>query len=143
AHSDPHENRPVFHPPLMAHLYHQRIQVDDRVDGLQRPALPSPHLFYHRVGHLADQRRAHFHAVHLFQMTLDIPRCHPTRIHGQNLLIETRESSFMFGDDLRIVGSVAIPWHFDLHRTEITLNLFPALAVAVVAPAASFRGVLF
>ena len=49
----------------------------------------------------------------------------------------------MFGDDLGIIGAVAIPWHFDFHSAEITLNLFPALAVAVVATAASFCGVFF
>ena len=49
----------------------------------------------------------------------------------------------MFGDDLWIVSAVAIPWHLDFHRTEITLNLFQAFAVAVVTTAASFRGVLF
>ena len=38
----------------VADLHHQRIQVDDRVDLLQRPRLPGLDLVEHRVGDLGD-----------------------------------------------------------------------------------------
>src|SRR4029453_6285808 len=142
-HPYPYENRPVFYAALVAHFHHQSIQVDDRIYRLQRAALPRLHFLHHSVGDFADQCRAYFHAIHFLQVTLDIARRHATCEHRQNLPVEAGESSLMFGDDFWIVTAVAIAGYLDFHRTEIALDLFPALAVAVVSTSASTCGMLF
>src|SRR6185369_17853919 len=55
----------------------QRIQIHDRVQRFQWPALPPFDFFHHRVGYIRDQRGAYFHSVHLLQMTLNLARRHP------------------------------------------------------------------
>src|SRR5437868_46341 len=76
-------------------------------------------------------------------MPLNIARGHATRVHRQNLLVEARETAFMLGNDLRLEGPVPVARHFELHRPEVSLHLFPAFAVAVVtAPAPCWRVLL-
>ena len=91
---------------------------------------------------MADQRRADLDSIHLFQVTLNIARAHAARIHRQNLLVEAREAAFMLGNDFWFEGPITVARHFELHRPEVSLYLFPASAVAVVAAPAPFGRVL-
>ena len=141
--ADAHEHRPVLDPALVSHLYKQRVQVRDQVNGIERSILPCTHLIEHRIGHLADQCRADLDSIHLFQVALNVARAHAPRVHRQNLLIEAREASFVLGDDLRLERPVPVTGHFDVYRPEVSLYLLAASAVAVVAAAAPFRRVLF
>jgi hypothetical protein len=131
--------RPVLDSAFVSHLHHQRVQIDDYVQRLQRTALPGAHLVHHFFGDLADQRRTNVHAVHLAQMSLDVARAHAARVHRNDLVVEARPAALVLGQNLRLEAPVAIARHPDLHRAEITLHSFPAVPVAVVAAAAPFR----
>jgi hypothetical protein len=66
----------------------------------------------------------------------------PARVHRQNLLIKARKTSLVLGYNFRLEGPVPVARHFDLYRSEVSLHLFPASAIAVVPAAAPFRRVL-
>jgi len=52
---------PAFFPAL----YHDAVQKDDRVNVLQRTALPGPDLLHNALGGLADQSFGNIHLVHI------------------------------------------------------------------------------
>ena len=118
--ADHHIDRAVLHPAFVPHLHHQRVQEHDRIERLQRTVLPGLDLFQHRIGHLRYQRRAHFHAVDLPQVPLDLPRGHPPRVHRQDLVVETAETRLVLADDLRLEARVAGPAapRSPLHRSH-------------------------
>src|SRR6476619_6837458 len=79
-------------------IFTQRVEIDHRIAALQRPILPLHHRFQHRIGHRADEVRAHLHPVVIKQKTLNLPYRHPPRIHRDNLFIEAFEALLPFGN---------------------------------------------
>ena len=67
----------VLHAALVADLDHERVHPDDRIEPLERPALPLRDVLEHRVGDAADQIPADLDAVQVAQLRLDLPRRHP------------------------------------------------------------------
>ena len=58
----------------IAHLHHQRVQIHDGIQLLQRPVLPQLHFLDHGLGYVGNQRREDFDPVDLFQVPLNLPR---------------------------------------------------------------------
>jgi hypothetical protein len=79
---------PVTDLMTVADLPHQRIQVDDRVDLLQRAGLPSLDLLQHRVGDLGDGLVGQFSAQRAGQVVADVAHRHPTRVQRNDHLVE-------------------------------------------------------
>src|ERR1051326_6758419 len=52
-------------------LTRQAVQVDNRVDRLQRPGLPLAHLLHERLSHVGNQGWRHLHTVEFLQLRLD------------------------------------------------------------------------
>jgi hypothetical protein len=77
----------------VADLHHQRIQVDDRVDLLQRPGLPGLDLVGHRVGDLGDGVVGQLGAQRAGQMVLDVPDRHPAGIQRDDHLVQAAEAA--------------------------------------------------
>ena len=142
AHPQHHVNGAIFDSSLVTHLHKQCIQVQDRIDTLQRPVLPFLHFFDHRVGHLRYQRGADLDSVDVLQVALDFSRRHPTRVHRQDLVIETAEAPLVFAHDLGLKLALPIARNLDLHLTKIAFECFSAPSVAGVAAAAALRIVL-
>jgi len=92
----------ALHLPFVAHLRHQRVQKQDRVQRLQRPHLPGPHVLQHRLRHLRNQRRRYLHSVHFLQMYLDFARGHPARIQPQYLVVQPVEAPLVRRHNLRL-----------------------------------------
>ena len=63
-------------------LDHQGVQVEDRVDLLQRPALPGLDLLEHRVGDRGDGVVGQLHAQRAGQMVGDVAHGHPAQIRS-------------------------------------------------------------
>src|SRR6266436_8937324 len=99
----------------MSNLHVQRIQIQNRIQCLQRPVLPSFHLLDDCVGHFRNQRRAHFHSVDLLQVPLDLPRAHPSRIHRYDFVVESRKSTLVLADDLRLERRVPVSRNLHHH----------------------------
>src|SRR4029077_12477796 len=76
------------HASLIADLHPQRVEINNRIAALQRPILPLHHRLQHRIGHRADEVRAHLHLIVVEQKARDLAHRHAPRIHRDNLLIE-------------------------------------------------------
>ena len=67
----------------VADLHHQRVEVDDRIDRLQRPRLPRLHLRGDRLGDVGDRLVGQLGAERGQQMMLDVADRHPLRIQAR------------------------------------------------------------
>src|ERR1700730_12633998 len=110
-----------------------RILTHDGIHRFQRTALPDLHLLDHGFGHRRNQTRRYFHPVNLFQMSLDLARAHPPRVHRQDLVVETREASLSLAYDPRLETAVAIPRRYQIQFAKVALQLLLTLALARVA----------
>ena len=128
--TDGHVHSPIFHSPLGAHLHHKRIQIDDRINRIQRPRLPGLDLFDHRIGHVRDQRWRNLHLVHLFKMALDLSRRHPPRVQGENLVIEAGKPPRSLRHQLRLEARLPISRYFDFYGPKISLQPLAAGTVS-------------
>jgi len=75
--------------PMVAHLDHQGVQVEDGVNRRHRPALPGFDLGQHRIRDIRDQARRDFRPRQLLQVPLDLGHRHPAGIQRDDLLVET------------------------------------------------------
>jgi hypothetical protein len=125
-----HVHGAVLHPPFVPHLDHQRIQKQDRIQRLQRAALPLLQFLDHRIGDCGNQRRRHFRAIDLLQMALDLACRHAPRVQRQDLGVETREAALVRSHDLGRERAITVARHFDLRFPEIALQLLTAGTVA-------------
>ena len=101
-------DRLVAHPAVLAALDDNAVEVDDRIDGIKRPALPCPNIVQHSIGYAADQGFGDLDLVELQQHGLHIPDAHASGIHGQNFFIESLEALLALWDELRFKGAVPI-----------------------------------
>ena len=89
--------------PVLADLDHQRVQVHDRVDPLQRPGPPRLHVGEHGVGNAADRVPAQGGgAVEALQVALDVADRHPAGVQVEDLLVQPREAGLPLRDQLRL-----------------------------------------
>src|SRR5271165_2195562 len=68
-------------------------------------------------------------------MTLDFADAHTARIHRDDLLVETRKSPLIFGDQLRIEGRQSIARNFKLDLGGLGENRFSAIAIPAIRAA--------
>ncbi len=98
----------------VADLDLQRVDEDDRVHGVERPAAPRLDLVPHTVGDPRHQIVGHVHAVHLGQVRLDVANGHAPRIQGDDLVVEPLETGAALGHDPRLEIAVAVPGHVQI-----------------------------
>jgi len=137
-----HINCPVLDAAISADLQVDGVQVNNGVNGVQRPDLPCLDLVRDRVSHPGDQCRRHLHLVDLFEVILKLTGRHTPGVQGQNLLIEDLQPHLAFAHQLRIKVAGAIPRNFDIQITVGAVDPLAGLAVARVAGAAPIWGVL-
>lgn len=75
---------PVGHVRAVADLHHQRVEVDDRVERLQRAGLPGGDLLEHGVGDLADRLVRQVGAQRRDQVVLDVADRHPAGVQADD-----------------------------------------------------------
>jgi hypothetical protein len=90
-------------------LHHQGIQIHDRIDRLQRAALPGFHFLSDRVGDVGDRLVAQLGAQRALQMGLNIPDCHAARIQRNDHVGQPAESAGALGHQLRLKAAIAVP----------------------------------
>ncbi len=119
--------------PLVADFDAQRVEEDDRINGFERTPLPRGDLVENGVGDGADQIGRNLHAVKIAQMSGDLPHAHAARIHGDDFLVEARETALIFGDELRIEARLPIARNLQLDPARVGRHGLFAIAVAAVA----------
>jgi hypothetical protein len=64
------------------------FEVDDRVDGLQRPRAPGRDVFEYGVGDAADRVATDLHAVEVAQVRLDVAHRHAAGVEPNDPVIQ-------------------------------------------------------
>src|SRR6185369_14659810 len=105
---------------VMPHLDPDGIEVDNRVDLIERATLPEFDFFRYRIGNLRDQCWRYFHPINFFQMSLNVSRGHPTGIHGNDLVVESGKAAFSLGENHRVKGGIAIPRDSNIKVAKFT-----------------------
>src|SRR3954452_16127897 len=86
----------------VADLDHQRVEVDDRIDRVQKPRLPALGVLQHRGGDAADGVAPDAGPVELADIGLDLARRHAARVEGEDLLVDSGQAPLAVGHDLRL-----------------------------------------
>jgi hypothetical protein len=74
---------------LSSHLEKHCIHVDNRIDQLDRPALPFSGSFYNFVDNGPDGFRRDLIIIEILDVGLDIPGGHVFGIHGYDFFFQT------------------------------------------------------
>src|SRR5918994_1284325 len=127
---------------VVADLHHQRVQIQDRVDRLQRPGLPGLHLLRDRVGDVGDRLVAELGAQGAFQMGLDVADRHPTRIEADDHVRQPADPALTLRHQPRVEGAVPVPRGGQLQITDLGAQPFTRRPVPGVPRPAPRRIVL-
>src|SRR5215211_1817707 len=77
---------------VLAHLDHQRVEVNDRVDGLQRPRAPHRDVLKDGVGDPADRVAADLGAAEIGQVSGDVAYRHASGVKTEDPVIQTDQA---------------------------------------------------
>jgi hypothetical protein len=100
-------------------LHDQGVEVDDRVDLLQRPGLPGLDLLGDRVGDLGDRLVRQVGADRAGEVVLDVPHRHPARVQRDDDLVEPSRPPDPLGDQARLEGAGPVPRGRQSHVSDL------------------------
>jgi hypothetical protein len=93
---------------VFADLHEHRVEVDDRIDPIQRSRAPRGDVLQDRVGDRRDGVPADLGRVELRQVVADVADRHPAGIKPEDLLVQARQPGLALLDDLRLKRPVAV-----------------------------------
>src|SRR6201999_2172760 len=109
------------------------VQIDDRVNRIERASLPDLYLLADRVSYSGDEGGRHLSAVHFLQMTLNLPHAQAPCIERDDLLIKARPAGLVTLHQLRFERALAITRNIEGQLAELALQRLGAVAVTGVA----------
>ena len=127
------------HRAVLADLDHQRVEVDDRVDGLQRSGAPSLDVGQDGVGDPADRVALDLNAVEVGEVCLDIAHAHAAGVEAEDLVVEPGQAGLALGHQLWLEAALAIARRLDRDAPELGAHGLLGRAVAMVGRAARRR----
>src|SRR5680860_1711479 len=90
-------------------LHHQRVEVDDRIERVQRPGLPLLELLGDRLGDVGDRLVGQVGAQRPSQVVTDVAHRHPARIQRDDHLVQAAEPALTLGHQMRLEGRRPVP----------------------------------
>ena len=99
---------------------------------MQRPRLPRLHCFDRGIGLRENRQGRCFGAMHFILLALDFAHRHAARVARRNLVGESGPAGWVFEDQLRFKGALAIARDFD---RQFALSRLLAFAFAVAGAA--------
>ena len=93
---------------VLGHLHVQRVEVDDRIDALQRARAPRGDVLQDRVGDAADRVAADLDAVQPLQVRGDVAHRHAAGVEVKHALVQARQPRLALGDQLGIKRALAV-----------------------------------
>lgn len=86
-------------------LHDERVEIDDRIDLIERAALPGDDVVHHGIGDAADEVGRDLDSVQLVQVVLNVADAHAAGVERQDAVIEARQTPRSLPDQLRLVAS--------------------------------------
>src|SRR5271167_1020349 len=117
----------------------QRVEENNRIDGIERSILPVPDLLQNGIGDAADKIRGYIDAIELRQMPLDLAHRHAARVKAQNLIVKAIEPCLALRDELRLKGAGPVAGNENLNFPVLAQKRLRACAVAAITASPSGR----
>ncbi len=124
--------RAAHHAVVLADLDPDGIEVDDRVELLQRPVLPLQDGVGHGVGDRRDRARRQLHADRRGQMMFDLADGHAARVEADDHVVQSVQTALALADQPRGERARPIPGNVDGERADLGLDRLRGGAVAGV-----------
>src|SRR5215210_7866959 len=124
---------------VLADLHEQRVEVDDRIDALQRPGAPRGDVLQDGVGDPADRVAPDVDAVELGQVRGDITDAHAAGVEVEHPVIQARQAGLALAHQLRLERPGAVARRAYLDRPEVGGDRLGRVAVSDVAGPARGR----
>jgi hypothetical protein len=118
---------------------HQGVQVEDRVELLQRPGLPGLDLLQHGVGDRRDGVVGQLHAQRAGQMVGDVAHGHPARVQRHDHLVQAAGAAGTLRDQPGLEAALPVARGVQPHRPDLGLQGFRGRTVARVRAAPTGR----
>src|SRR5699024_10565483 len=112
-------------------LHDESVEVDDRVERLQRPRLPRQHLIKDLVSDLADRLVAQLAADDDRQVMLDVADGHAAGVEAYDHLVQPAQATLALGHQPGRERALAVPGHAQGHAPGFSEDRLLAAAVAV------------
>src|SRR6201999_3787352 len=93
-----------------ADAHEERVDVDDRVDAIERPRLPGARFVEHGVRDARDEVGRYLGAIELVEMPLDVADAHAAGVQSEHLVVEALEAALVLGHQLRLEGARPGAW---------------------------------
>ena len=120
----------ALHDVVVADLDHDRVQEDDGVNRIERPALPGPDLLQHGIGDAGDGLVRELGAIHLLKVMQDVADAHPVRIKADDHVVQAAGNPpGPLGHQPRLEVPRPVPGHLDWHRPDPGLHLLADRAI--------------
>ena len=127
----------------VADLDHERVQVQHRVERLQRAGLPRGDLLGDGLGDLADGLVGQLRAERGREVVLDVADRHPARVQADDHVLEPAQAAGALGDQPRGERAVAVPRLVQPDVPDLGADPLRGGAVAGVATAPTARVTAF
>ncbi len=101
-------DRFIVNVPVVAHLKPDRIQVQDRIDRLQRPRLPALDLIQDGIGHVGDQTGRELDPVQRLQLGLNVACTQAACLQRHDLLVKTGQPTLAIGHQQRFIAASTV-----------------------------------
>lgn len=109
----------VAHVRPVADLDDDRVEVDHRVERLQRAVLPGQDLFEDLVDDVADRLVRQLGPDRRGEVVLDVADRHPARVEADDHLVEPAQPAGALGHEHRGERPVAVARHVQAHLTDL------------------------
>jgi len=127
--------RLVAHVRPVADLDDERVEVEHRVELLQRPGLPGFDPLEHRIGDFADRLAGQLGAQRALQVGLDVADRHPAGVEADDLLVQSAQAALALGDQPGGEAGVPVAGHVQAQRPDLAGDRLGCRAVAAVGTA--------
>ena len=117
--ADSDVRRLVAHMGAVADLHHDRVEVDDRIERLERPTLPCQDLVEDFVGDLADRLVRQLGPDRRREMVLDVANRHAAGVEADDHLVEPAETPSALRHQPRREGPVTVPRRGQVDLTDL------------------------
>lgn len=95
-------------------------------------AMPFLDLGQELIRDLAGHLRGQLDPLKILQLVMDIPGAHPSRVQGEDLFLNSRYVTLIFGDELWLEFPIAVPGHVHLEFAVLAFEGFSGMTIALI-----------
>ena len=108
------------------------VHEHEGIDRFQGTVLPGGYFRHNLLTDLAHQFRGYLHIVQALDLFCNIPLAHTAGVQGQNLVFHALGIAVILGNDFRLVVTLPVSGNLDVDLSQLGLNGFLRVTVAVI-----------